>query len=255
MSEAGANASLRGSLCRNCDAASLKCEAAWVAFGSIAFALFFTYPILSHLTHGGVPKFPLQDDWDYFMQLHWVTAQTILGFHQFPLWDPFKCGGMPLLANPQSAVLTPFLLLELLFGPATGLHLGIIGHAAIAFGGAYFLARGLGISPVGAVACATAFAGSSWYYLHAEIGHINFEACAYLPWAIALAILAVNRRWLTAAALAGIALALMVMEGGIHAVLQAIMVLCLLMSLIAIQRREGLPMVVLAVAGVFMFGL
>src|SRR5271167_2122256 len=124
-------------------------EIAWVALGSLAFALCIFYRFFGHFSRliawSGFGRF----DWDYHMQLHWVIWYTITHFHQFPFWNPYKCGGMPLLGNPQSPILTPFLLVDLLFGPVIGLHLASIVHVAIAFGGAYFLARVLGFPDLG----------------------------------------------------------------------------------------------------------
>jgi hypothetical protein len=140
-------------------------EIAWVALGSLAFALCFFYRFFGRFSRLFVWSGFGRLDWDYHMQLHWVTWYTITHFHQFPFWNPYKCGGMPLFGNPQSAILTPFLLLDLLFGPVIGLHLDSIVHVALAFGGAYFLARVLGISRLGAVACAGAFAGNASFYM------------------------------------------------------------------------------------------
>jgi len=235
------------------NASPIKTEAVWVALGSIAFALCFGYPILRHLTRGDVPKFSYSD-WDYGLSLHWISFHTITHFHQFPFWDPYRCGGMPLFGNPQSSVLTPFLLLHLLFGPVIGLRLEFVSHIAIAFGGAYFIARVLGISRLGAVACAGLFAGSSWYYLHTEIGHYVFMPYAYLPWAAALLCLGLERRRLTPAALGGLVMALMLTEGGVYALLHTALLLALLAPMIALQRRSFFPLMVLAVMGAFTVG-
>src|SRR5271155_1195409 len=127
------------------------------ALASLAFAIFFGHSIIGRLSTEG-----LSGDWDHFLQLRWVPFHTLIYFHQFPFWNPYRCGGMPMFAHPQSTLLTPFTVLDLIFGPVVGVHVQIIAAIAIAFGGAYFLARVLGISRTGAVACAITFAGSSW---------------------------------------------------------------------------------------------
>ena len=137
------------------------------------------------------------------MLLRWVPFYTIRHFHQFPFWNPYECGGMPVLGNPQSSVLTPFLLLDLIYGPVVGARLQIIAQIAIGFGGAFFLARVVGISKFGAIVCACAYGGSSWYYLRAEVGHLTFISGTYRAWSIALLYLASERRQLTLAAIGG----------------------------------------------------
>src|SRR5271155_193999 len=128
-----------------------KNEALWLALGSLVFALCFGYPIVAHLADGAVSQWPL-NDWDLNMEMLWVPFHTIVHFVQFPLWDPYKCGGIPLLANPQSIYLTPLFALDLLLGPEIGVHLEVVAHIAIAFAGAYFLARVLRLRPLAASA-------------------------------------------------------------------------------------------------------
>ncbi|HVN64764.1 MAG TPA: hypothetical protein VMT58_09020 [Candidatus Binataceae bacterium] len=231
----------------------IRQEIAWVAIGSIAFALLFFYQILGHIT---VPIRPdgVFSDWDFNLELRWVASHTIAHFHQFPVWDPYKCGGMPLFANPQSAVLTPFIVLSLLFGSVAGIRLEGIAHVALAFGGAYLLARVVGISKVGAIACAIAFAGSSWPYLHFELGQANFMSLAYLPWSIAALWLGIERRRLFYAAIAGFVLTLTLTEGAPYQFIFTATVLGVLAAIVAIQRRSGFPLLMLAVTALFAAG-
>jgi len=56
-------------------------------------------------------------------------------------WDPYLCGGVPLLANIESAHLDPFFMFTLLFGENMGLRLSVTATLAIGFFGTYLLAR------------------------------------------------------------------------------------------------------------------
>src|SRR5690348_4136859 len=60
------------------------------------------------------------DDWD--LHFSWAEAirSSILRYHQFPLWNPYRCGGAPLLGEPESIPLSLFLPFILLFGPGIG---------------------------------------------------------------------------------------------------------------------------------------
>lgn len=229
-------------------------EIVWVALGSIAFALCIFYRFFGQFSRliawDGFGRF----DWDYHAQLHWASWYTITHFHQFPFWNPYKCGGMPLLGNPQSPILTPFLLPDLLFGPVIGLHLGSIVHVAIAFGGAYFLARVLGISRLGAVACAGAFAGNSGFYMYYEWGDWFHLSLAYAPWVIALLWVGAERHRLIFAAVGGFLLALMVMEAALYQMLWTATMLGVLALALAFQRRSWFPLLLLATTGVFTAG-
>src|SRR5271156_5984894 len=144
-------------------------EATLLALGSALFAFVFCYPLLGHLGAAS-----LGHDWNTNLEMAWAAWGSVTRLHPFPWWQPWLCGGFPIFAHPESRILTPFFLLHLILGPVVGLHVEIVAHTAIGFAGAYFLARVLGISPLGAVGCAATFMGSTWYYLHMGEGHVMF---------------------------------------------------------------------------------
>jgi hypothetical protein len=208
-----------------------------VILASTIYALLFTYPILGRLWRIG-----FFDDWDYSWQLAWVQVHTIAYFHQLPLWNPYKCGGMQLLGNPQARILTPFFLLHLLLGPVAGLHLEIILHLAIAVSGAYFLARVLGLAPMAAVACGAVFAGSSWFFLHMAAGHAVFLPSSYLPWIVALFWTALKTNKLYVLGAAAALLALVFFEGGVYFVTHTLVVISILAAVVALETRTLRPL-------------
>ncbi|HUO05311.1 MAG TPA: hypothetical protein VMU16_08955 [Candidatus Binataceae bacterium] len=233
---------------------SIKVETAFVALGAVVLACWFGYPVLSALLQGGrVVEVP-DTDWEQALHLHWVPFITITHYHQFPLWDPYCTGGIPMLGDPPSAFFTPLLLLDLIFGPAKGLGYSMICHSAIAFAGGYLLARILGISRLGAVACGGTFGGSSWYYNHLELGHAGWMAYAYMPWAVAMLCLAIERRRFVFAAAGGFFMALMQMEQGHYPFLHTSLVVAALAPMLAIQRRSFLALVMLGVMVAFAAG-
>jgi hypothetical protein len=146
----------------------MKCK--YVAICAFLFSLLFSLPVLRDLS-----SISNYRDWDLLGALHWVPVYTVTHFRQFPFWNPYKCGGMPMLANPHSRILTPFFLLSLLFGPWVGLHLEIPGHLAIAWSGAHVLARWQRFGLLSSIICASIFAGSSWFPLHLAAGHTQFS--------------------------------------------------------------------------------
>ena len=221
-------------------------DIAFGAFASTVFALAFSYAILKNIAGLG-----LDHDWDYAMEMQWAPFYTVTHFHQLPLWDPYKCGGIPLIGNPNSRILTPFFFLDLLFGPLVGIHLEIVAHLAIGFGGAYLLARILEIGRLGAIAAGAAFAGSSWYYLHLALGHATFMSVMYVPYIFALFWVGVRRRRLIFAAPIGAITALIFFEGGIYQTSYLPLVLGALAIVLCAQRRSFFPIALLAIAGVF----
>jgi hypothetical protein len=186
-------------------------ESLLVTLGAIAFAVAFTWPILHRL-----PFIGLADDWAEHLQPDWAAYYTITHFHQVPLWNPYRCGGMPLLAHPLSICMSPLFLVQLILGPFIGVNLQIPIHIAIGWLGGYILGRCIGLGAIGSIACATIFPASSWYYLHLAIGHLEYLPGMYMPLTIALLWFGIRRQRAIFCMLAGLLLALTLAEGGVY---------------------------------------
>jgi hypothetical protein len=230
-------------------------EASWVAAVSLGFAAVFAYPMLCQVGYLGpgiwgwlnlppkpshLARFPSNGDWDLFTELRWVPYYTVVHFHELPFWNPYRCGGMAMLGNPESGIITPFILFYLWFGVCAGLYLEILLHLAIAFAGGYLLARVMDLTRPAAFVCASAFPASSWLYLHIAVGHLNFLPAAYLPWVMALLIVAIERKSLFVAAIGGLVCALTFTEGN-YTFLYALIVVAILSLALAVSRRNARP--------------
>jgi len=221
-----------------------------VPLGALAFGVAFSYPLIGSLGTRGV-----MFDWDFMMGLTWVPYQTIVRYHQLPLWNPYKCGGLPMLANPESHVLSPGFLLTLLFGPFAGVQLEVPIRLAIGWAGGYLLARILKIGPLGAIATATVFPASSWFFLKAGVGHMwALECVSCAPWAFAFAWLSVERDALRYAAISGAALALMFLGIGPYPTAFTAVGIAALLTAIALMRGDLRPFKILAAIGLFTVG-
>ena len=224
-------------------------EGVAVAVASIAFALVFCFPLLAHLTTGGT-----FDDWDQNSASQWSAYWVLHRYHQFPFWNPFECGGMPLLGDPQSHFVTPWFLLTMLFGPVVGLHLQVIIYDAIAWSGSYVLGRVLGLRRISAICIGTAFAGSSWFFLRVAAGHMVIMVFVYLPWIIAAGWKASERGQLRYAAPCGAVLALSFFEGSPYPPLFEALTLALVLVGRAAVQLSARPLFALALAAVFTAG-
>ena len=232
---------------------------------SLAFAFVFLYPILcdSTLTNPGPGAWLLKPqlghftqipsdgaDRDMFVQLRWVPYYTLKHFHQLPFWNPYKCGGMPMLGNPESSIVTPFLLLYLIFGLIPAVLLEIYLHVAIMFAGGYVLGRELGLVPLAALVLAAMFPSSSWLSLHVAMGHLNFMSIAYISWILALLLMSCRLcRW-HLAILAGLLCGLTLTEGNYGFVFAAMLVAIVALWYAAIQLSIR-PVVAGALIGMF----
>jgi hypothetical protein len=207
-------------------------EALAIVVASLCFGFLFSYPILPH-----IGEKTLYEDFSYSLDTAWAIWTSVARYHQLPLWNPYRCGGMPLLANPQAPLPSLFLALHLIVGPFAGSLLEIPLHLSIGFAGAYFLTRVIDCRPLAALGCAIAFAGSSWFPLHASVGHEIFPQFVYLPWILAFAILCMESRRIVFGMLAGLVIAIAFGEGGIYPLLQgSIFVVVILLTEILLQR-------------------
>jgi hypothetical protein len=224
-------------------------EARWVALGAALFGILFSYPILLRLTQPSE-----QNDWDFEAELHWVAYYSVEHFHQLPLWNPYKCGGMPMLGNPQSRILTPFFLLHLIVGPMVGMHLEVTLHLAIAWAGGYLFARLLGLRPLSALLAATVFPAAGWFPLHLGEGHLVFLGVVYLPWLLA-AIAASEKRFPIAAVVIAFLFAFSFGEGSVLMIVTELPVIGIYVLSEMLRRRSFRPLGAIAIGGTLGLGL
>ena len=72
-------------------------------------------------------------DWRLFQT--WLEAgrRSVLWYHQFPLWNPYYCGGAVHLANPQTFFLSLTLIPILLYGAPMGMRILVAASLVLAF--------------------------------------------------------------------------------------------------------------------------
>jgi hypothetical protein len=145
-----------------------------------------------------------------------VAAQSLLRFHQLPLWDPYYCGGMYLLGTPQARFVSPTFVLSLLFGEPRGEALTTFVMVVVGLEGTFRYARAQGARSAGALLAAPLFALSGVFAIAPRLGWINFFSFELLPWiAFGTRIALAGRR--RGVVVAAVALAWCVGFGGTYA--------------------------------------
>jgi len=89
-----------------------------------------------------------QFDWDQTLAYHQLERQIVLDYGQFPLWNPYICGGEPWLAHPESDFLSLHFLFPLFFGTITGVIVTYFFHVFLGMTGMYYLGRKFGLNTV-----------------------------------------------------------------------------------------------------------
>jgi hypothetical protein len=124
-------------------------------------------------------------DPDYYFALYEGFRKTVLDYHQFPWWDPWIAGGVPLFGNVQFGLIGVSAPLVLVFGTVFGLKLSLLFYGIIAFFGARRLIhRYFQASEVRSIALAYVFTFSGYFAARAYMGHFTFPLVAYSPWVI-----------------------------------------------------------------------
>jgi hypothetical protein len=143
---------------------------------SILLSLLYYFPILNSNNNIGI------QDWDLNFAWTEATRVTLLNYHQFPLWNPYTCGGTVQFANPQIPVISFQTVFALLFGTIRGIKLSIFFHGVIGFIGFYFLARQYKVSYVGSLLASIIFSFSGITSSFLSTGMIVFISFAYTPY-------------------------------------------------------------------------
>jgi hypothetical protein len=126
----------------------------------------------------------LNDFRDAHVLGHYETfaRDSLLRWHQAPLWDPYYCGGMYVLGTPQARFLSPTFLLTLLFGETRGESLTAFAMILVGLEGAFRYARSRRATSLGAMCAAPVFALSGMFATAPELGWVGFFGFELLPW-------------------------------------------------------------------------
>ncbi len=120
---------------------------------------------------------------DYqFFHHSWEAALVSFDkYGQWPLWNPYQCGGIPDWADPQAQFFHPLFLLSFVFGTTLALKAFLVLHALSGLVGQYLLARDIGLGLPGAAFAAASWTFSGYFAWHCGTGHGNFIAFYLAP--------------------------------------------------------------------------
>lgn len=154
-----------------------------VANHKIAFGIIVTLPILAffylYLSTGSKL---VTGDFDYLAQAYQAFRISVLHYHQFPWWNPWMSGGVPLFANPQFGLFSVQSLFVLFFGAVYGLKLAYIVYAIAGFWGMYIVSRRtFGADRIRAILVSYVWVFNGFFTGH-NISQYTFSLFFLLPW-------------------------------------------------------------------------
>ncbi len=188
-----------------------------------------------------------------------VAASSISKYGQLPLWDPYSCGGMYALGNPQIRFASPTLLLSVLFGGIRAQALTACLMTTIGMEGTYRWFRQCGCSASSSVLAALVPSLVGHYGVAYFFGWINFYGFHLVPWILWGAGCALRGK-ISGVMVAAIATAWMIGFGGTYAPLMTIVfaapvMLGQLYFRPALRQELRETSKLLALLGVFALGL
>ncbi len=77
----------------------------------------------------------LKGDFDMQIQMTEAARQSIAIYHQFPFWNPWVAGGVPLFADPQFGLITPQTILSIFIGSVLAWKITIVIYSIVGFFG------------------------------------------------------------------------------------------------------------------------
>lgn len=123
-------------------------------------------------------------DFDYYAQAYEAFRISVLHFYQFPLWNPWMSGGVPLFANPQFGLFSLQSLLVLPFGAIYGLKVAYVIYALAGFWGMYILChKAIKASALRSVLISYVWIFCGFFAGH-NISHVTTASFFLLPWLI-----------------------------------------------------------------------
>ena len=121
-------------------------------------------------------------DADYLIQTVEAARISILDHGQFPWWNPWISGGVPLFPNPQFGLLALPTILGLLFGAVIGYKLAIVAYFILGFYGLLLLFRkGLKTPLITAILLAYVWTFGTFLTYRVQ-GHYTFLTIQFLPY-------------------------------------------------------------------------
>jgi hypothetical protein len=162
------------------------------------------------LRSGAIPH---SGDWDQYVAFFEIQRRALLVHGELPWWNPWLLGGIPGVAHPQFTTLSPYFLPILAFGPVAGTFVFYALHVFTGAAGTWLLARRLGRGAATAAAAAGVF---SLAFVPIVAGGVaNRMNGSLVPWLIVGLLDA--RRGARGVAITALATALLLLEGGVYA--------------------------------------
>jgi hypothetical protein len=154
-----------------------------------------------------------------------------------------------MFAYPQSNILTPFLLLELVFGVVIGMKLEILFHLLLGMYGMYLISSKLyKFTHISSLIPSVVYMMSGMYAFNLAAGQTNFMSIAFVPFVYYFFVKGMDD--IRHAIISGYFFAIMIFEGGTYTVPHTGLFIVILSLILAIQNKSLKPLRAAIVSGI-----
>lgn len=124
-------------------------------------------------------------DQNYYHAFDETARRSLLEFGEFPLWNPFHCGGRTLVGHVGNLHLHPlFWLLALPLGTAIAYKLYLLLHILLGMWGMMLYLRDKGALPTGQLLGALTWGACGYFSWHFAGGHVSYYGLTLIPWVL-----------------------------------------------------------------------
>lgn len=181
--------------------------------------LIILLPLLAGIIFQNPSKLGFQD-WDQHYAFAGVNNISLFEYKQLPLWNPYHCGGMSQIGNPQNLFLTPFYLTVLIFGPVIGYKLQYLLYLIIGLSGLYKLGKYYCLSKLTAIFISVVYAYSGLFFGPYASGMPVFFPLLLLPYLFLFLLKSLESKYNHLPALNTGIIASLIFLGGYHYILE-----------------------------------
>jgi hypothetical protein len=122
-----------------------------------------------------------EGDFDMQIQMTEAARKSIIEYHQFPFWNPWVAGGVPLYADPQFGLFTPQTLLSFIVGSVYAWKITFLLYFIVGFFSMKTLLGYLKVEKLHAILLSYIWIFGSFFTLRAFGGHFTFLLFSLLP--------------------------------------------------------------------------
>ena len=151
-------------------------ELFFVFVAGLAVSLYAWWPIVAAypLAQGG--------DGQFFQKMMEAAAVSVTRYREFPFWNPYECGGVPLWDNPQAPIGGPLMWSMFFVNTTLTMAVWYILHSAIGVVCMWRFAREvLELSREASIVASLVWAFCGFHQQHYGGGHLAFVPFLYFP--------------------------------------------------------------------------